>query len=449
MPLIIRLPVFLLFIALTISASLTPSAASEKKAKTTKRLPKKIKVPEGYIPVDPTKVEVNDNLYSTAELKLQEALVKDENFQGVVQFIRGEVLWTDTGKQPDPQFKTILKKGDALKIGADSFVKVVTQKRCIGVVYGPSTLTMPKSKEDDVWDIEDSTVRWICPGKSEEKLQIAKRPLTLFASEIFYRDNKLLVVKGEPQAENGSLEEKKLYVGKATQFRPLKKQPHPHQLWEMNQEISLPKESNLWDEPEKPRNYRFSLGPQLGYGPFQYGNGDIQGAIPNDIKGGRLTAYFHRNKKVYFLSLNSNERTTGARPVASGSNYVYTGSLNIDTISFGLRQTPENEWSYTYRVGIGGSELKPYYYNGGSSYNHTVTHGVLQLAFGADWILQIQGWEWLGFVITAEVQFTKSLGGARFKDNGYNPGDPLYSTLESNGFTSIDFMLHAAPLFYF
>lgn len=416
--------------------------------RTPKRLPKKIKVPEGYIPVDPTRVQVNDKLYNTAELKLQESLVKDENFQGVIQFVRGEVTWADSSQQPDPQFKSILKKGDALKVGPGSLLKIITHKRCIGVIYGPGEVSTPRSKEDDVWQLSDSSLRWNCPGKSEETLQIGKRPLTLFGSEIFYNNSKLIVIAGEPLAENGSLEEKKIYIGKSTQWRPLKNPPHIHTLWAMNQELTPPKESALWVEPEKPRKYRFSIGPQLGYGPFQYSNSDIQSAIPSDVKGARLTGYFHRDKDVYFLSINSTKRESGPR-AASGGSYAYSGRHEIDVLSLGKRFRPESDWSYTTRLGLGSSDLQPQYNNGSSFYSHSVNHTVAQIGLGVDKIFRFQGFEWLGLVISADLQFTQAIGSARFKDGNAPSGDPLYTTLEQNGFSSFEFLLHAAPLIYF
>lgn len=439
----------LILIVINFSFSSSFSAQENTKKKTVKRLPKKIKVPEGFIPIDPTQVKVNEQLYSTAETKLQEALVKDEKFQGVIQFVRGEVLWADTSRQPDPQFKSILRKGDVLKIGPNSFVKVISQKRCVGVVHGPSILSTAASKEDDVWQIEESTVRWVCPGKSEEHLRINKRPLTLFSSEIFYHKNKLLVVKGEPQAENGNLDEKKIYVGRNTQWRPLKNQPHIYDLWLMNQETPIPLESSPWEEPEKASRYRLSFGPQLGWGSFNYEDANIRDAIPKDIKGGRLTWYFHRdNKKVYSLSLNFKERASGVRST-SGSSYTYTGSLKTETLSFGWRLNPDRDWSYLARMGIGSGELRPEYNNGSSFYSHTVEYGVLELGFGVDRIFRIEGWNWLAFVLSGEIQLVKSLGNAKFKGNGPSSGDPLYSTLSTNGFSTFDFVVNAGPLIYF
>ncbi len=447
MPRLIWFALFL--VAFNFSFSSSFSAEEKTKKKTAKRLPKKIKVPEGFIPVDPSKVNVNDQLYTAAETKLQETLVKDEKFQGVVQFVKGEVLWADTSRQPDPQFKSVLRKGDVLKIGPNSFVKVISQKRCVGVVHGPSILSTAISKEDDVWQIEDSTIRWICPGKSEEHLRIGKRPLTLFASEIYFHKNKLLVIHGEPQAENGSLDEKKIYVGKSTQWRPLKTQPHIHDLWSLNREMPAPIESFPWEEPEKASLYRLSFGPQLGWGSFNYDDANIRDAIPKDIKGGRLTWYFHSDsKKVYSLSLNFKERASGVRST-SGSSYTYTGSLKTEVISFGWRLNPDREWSYTTRIGIGSSELRPEYNNGSSFYSHTVEHGVLELGFGVDRIFRIEGWNWLAFVLSGEIQFVKSLGNAKFKDNGFSGGDPLYSVLSSNGFSAFDFVVNAGPLIYF
>jgi hypothetical protein len=429
-----------------ISLSISPFA--ESKVKTVKRLPKKIKVPEGYIPVDPSVVDVNDKLYSSAEIKLQEALLKDEKFQGVVQFVRGEVLWADANRQPDPVFKSILRKGDALKLGQDSFVKIITQKRCIGVVYGPTTLTTGVSKEDDVWQVDESTVRWICPGKSEERLQIGKKALSLFSSEILYYKNKLLVLNGEPSGENGNLDPHKLYVGKGSSWRLVKNQPHIYDLWLMNKEVPIPKESEPWAEPDKKATYRLSVGPQVGGGSFSYGDSNIQDAVPSDLRGFRLTGYFHRDKKVYFLSMNSTERETGPR--SSSGGYNYSASYKADVINFGIRNNPENNFSYIARFGVGGSELRPAYDNGSSFYSHNVELTVLQLGFGADYIVQVPGWKWLGFVLTGEVQVTKSIGSPRFKGN-YTPsaGDPLYSALQSNGFSTFEVLVHAAPLIYF
>ncbi|OQW52183.1 MAG: hypothetical protein A4S09_09290 [Proteobacteria bacterium SG_bin7] len=439
---------FLILFALNFSISSDSLAQENAKKKISKRLPKKIKVPEGFIPVDPSKVNVSNQLYDVAETKLQEALVKDEKFQGVIQFVKGEVLWADTSRQPDPQFKSILRKGDVLRIGANSFVKIISQKRCVGVVHGPSTLSTAISKEDDVWQIEDSTVRWICPGKSEEHLRISKRPLTLFASEIYYHKNKLLVVSGEPQAENGSLDSKKVYVGKSTHWRPLRNQPHIHDLWSMNRETPAPVESQPWEEPEKATRYRFSLGPQLGWVTFNYEDANIRNAIPNDLKGGRITGYFYGEKKAYSLSFNFKERTSSAHS-SSGPNYNYTGSMKTEVISFGVRFSPDRDWSYTARIGVGGSELRPEYNNGSSFYSHIVQLGIVELGGGVDRVFRIEGWDWLAFILSGELQIVKSLGSAKFKDQGSSGGDPLYSVLEKNGFSSVDFVIHAAPLIYF
>lgn len=407
-----------------------------------KKLPKKIIVPEGFIPADPTKIKANERAFTEAEIEAQNILIKDQNFQGVIQFISGEVTWVDANQQPDPQYKTILKKGEALKVGNNSYVKIITHKRCIGIAYGPAVLTAPKSKEDDTWYLENASLRWICPGKSEEKLSIDNKPLTMYQGEIFYHKGKLLVIAGEPEATNNSLESKKLYSGKSAQWRALKNQPHEHALWQINQELPTPKESLIWSEPDKPRKYRFSFGPHLGAGFFNYNSDQIKDKIPSEFKGGRFAGYFHANKKVYTLSATFIEHDKNF------DNGQYS-QVQFNSINIGSRLDPDAAWSLNWRIGLGSTKLKTNYSDTNGSYGHALKYGLLTLAGGIDRIFTFHGWNWLGLIISAEAQLSTTLGAPEFEYSYGSALDPHKSTISNSALSSVDFIIHAGPLIYF
>ncbi len=415
-----------------------------------KVLPKKKDTPDGFVPGDPSQLAASEIAGSKQDL-LQQELIKDHRFEAIIQYVRGNVSWHEVQKKPDPGFKVLINRSDKLQVGENSLVKFITHKRCVAVVYGPAIITAPMSDEADAWSIQDGNLRWICEKKSEEKLLIQERPVSLFESEIFYFNKKLFVIRGEAQATNDTLTSPRIYTGRGREWLPPKSEQHPYDLWTFNNHLPAPKESYNWPEPKKPSLYRIEIGPFLGGGKFNHPTTEITDNTPSDLKGFRLTYFFHPDKspsKTYFFTVNHWDHDRSFQGTSfSGSSPIYAASTELTSINFGIRWDRER-WGYYARLGLGEHKLKAVYYIPSSSYQNDVEHDVATLAFGLDKIFQFESVNWFGLYMSGEVQFMRSISSAKTK-SAPAIGDTFYQRLTGVPISEMDLIIHAGPIFYF
>lgn len=433
---------------------------SKGKKKVTKKLPKKSQWPDGYLPLDPTMVAFVDGvpqIEGGAPEKINMALPTSD-FEGVVQFVSGDVTWEDEKKTPDPLFKSIIRRGDKLVLSKGSYIKVITQKRCIAVAFGPGTLDAPKSHEVSIWESNGTSLRWNCPSGQEEKIVIDDKPLTLFGGELFYHSAKLLMRAGEAQAQSGRLEATNLYNGKENFWVIAKNQPSPFDLYKFNQELPQPIESLKQEEPAKPARYRLSLTPMAGEGNIEHNTAQIRETASEGIEGGRIQVYFHTKKSTYFFAISeygqSDNQNYSCGPGCNPGNYA---ELEVFMLSFGQRFQRERSWSYFYRVGLGDVSLQYNIRNtvsgcGTNCYiQDRVKYDALTLGLGVDKIFNFyerKTLSWLGFMISAEFQYLTNGSEGRSKENHTSQAVER-DVIRQSGLHSMSMIFSLGPLFYF
>ncbi|MDZ4662446.1 MAG: hypothetical protein SGJ18_12600 [Pseudomonadota bacterium] len=428
-----------------------PAAVTPKKSKkVSKKLPKKHKMPEGFIPLDPSLVTFKDGVPqlegATEKIDMSSPA---SDFEGVVQYVSGEVDWVDPKKTPAPQFKSLVRRGDEFVLASGAYLKFITQKRCLAVAFGPGVVEAPKVDDVSIWQIKTTSLRWLCPLGHEEKIVIDGKPLTLFGGELLYHNKKLLMRSGEGQAQSGRLEATNIYKGKENYWVIVKNQPHPHDLWKINQELPQPKESGIQEEPIKPATYRLNVGLVLGGAGIEHDSAAIKDNAGEGLKGGRIQAYFHQKKHTYFLALTSFEQNQDQGLSSTGpKNYA---QVEVNTLSFGERFEPTRNWSFFYRVGLGEAALQFSVENSGCGSNcytnDKVTYNVLTAAGGVDRIFTFPKYKslsWVGVILSAEIQYMINTSKAKARG-----GSPLDSEIKNSGLSSMGLFVSVGPLFYF
>lgn len=106
-----------------------------------------------------------------------------------VQYVNGDVTNPNGEIGANKiSFKTLLLFGESIELSEKSYLKIVTNNKCVLVFYGPGLLQLPTNALDS-WDLTQMSTRAIC---KESKLQVklGKNQTELNNGEIFFHENK-------------------------------------------------------------------------------------------------------------------------------------------------------------------------------------------------------------------------------------------------------------------
>jgi len=217
---------------------------------------------------DKTIKEINENKISEQAIKKQK--VRSKKFAAVVQHIKGKAR--KKSSKDHLKFKDIIAAGESVKVGKNSILKIVSNSRCVGVIYGPAKFKAPDpdaSALDIAWDFSNGSIRWICQSGQRELVKVDDLNISVTGGEFIYDDNQLLVLADAVSANGQNLSEKTLYgvsLGKLLAITPKAK---TEDVWKFDQTLLKPKESHKLAKKDDsgeldPVTSRWILGAHIG-----------------------------------------------------------------------------------------------------------------------------------------------------------------------------------------
>lgn len=288
------------------------------------------------------------------------SLIDKDQFAAIVQFSEGSSMVAGTSAELD--FKDIVKFGQDIEVSNNSKLKLITQKRCIAILYGNTKLQSPKDKLAP-WIIKSGSARWICPEEKTENLVLIEAPLEIQNGEILFDKKFLIIFKDRVRSQVKELKTHLTYSHTNGKFLPLKDQPSESDIWKRDQKFPLPKESTRWkvDAPLNPSKFRVFLQPHMGIGGIHDWDKD-RDITEQQYKtnGGRLGVNFQVAEKhsiVAFLeyteSENQDSRNSSNGPVPVG---YFSNKIESFIAGVGLRHNYIEPASLYYYVGIARQE---------------------------------------------------------------------------------------------
>ncbi len=365
---------------------------------------------------------------STATPAVSDAPLVTENFAGLVQYTSGSP--ENTTSHAKLEFKDVLKFEQTLEIPKDSKIKIITQKRCIAVLYENSEIITPKDKLSP-WILKKGTARWICPEEKIEKIIFVSADIEIQNGEVLFDKKFLLIYKDQIKNKSKLLKTALVYALKGQRFLPLKDQPEAADIWKRDDKYPLPKESIRWvaEKPEPsidPNITRIYLqGLPIGIGGLHDWNHDRDFTEQNfENHGARLgTNFKFKNYSVmafveFFESANadSKQHSNGPSPVGYFSNRTESFIAAI-----GLRHDHLKAGSFYYYLGYARQELEVFArpdnlsdYKVRVVYNWNLVGGL-----GYQYILFPKSW--FSILLATEARFIQTLYRGSIKELSYPP----------------------------
>lgn len=262
---------------------------------------------------------------------LDSSLIDRDQFAAIVQFAEGKTTLVNSETSLD--FKDIVKFGQELEVAANSKIKLITQKRCIAILYANTKLQSPKDKLSP-WIVKSGSVRWICPEDKTESLTLLEAPIEIQNGEILFDKKFLIIFKDQVRSQSKDLKTQLTYSHVSGKLLPLKDQPTEADIWKRDQKFPLPKESIRWkaDAPVNPSKFRVYLQPHIGIGGVHDWDKDRDITEQKfEVTGARLGVNFQIAEKhsvIAFLEFSEAENQdaldemNGPAPIGYMSNRI-------------------------------------------------------------------------------------------------------------------------------
>lgn len=363
----------------------------------------------------------------------------EEKFAGIVQYTEGKLQY---------DFKDLITFDKTITIPKKSYMKVITQKRCIAVFYENSKIQSPIDKVSP-WKILSGNARWICPESKVEKVMYKDSELQVQNGEFLLANNELLSIRDSVLFDNKNLELNKIYVYKNSKWTLLDDQPEPYDLWEKHKKFPAPQESaHLKKEvPQDPYVARVFLNvAPIGISGF-YHHG-----LENKVSDYELETHFFRlgtnfpwkgRSVLVFLEYDETDgdnNNNGSTPIGAKDINVETATLGV-----GLRHSHVKSSSFYYFLGLSRINMRFHlhpdnltYHDGEITFpwNATAGAGYQKIFWAKSWMSLMVGWDF---------KITQSL--SKGNVDRYN-GPPLPKDPEDFA-TSYSTFLYLGPVFNF
>lgn len=345
-------------------------------------------------------------LGSFAHAQNSESLaIPEEKFAAIVQYANGKQEY---------DFKDLISFEKTITIPKDSYLKVVTQKRCIAVFYENTKVQTPKDRVSP-WEVISGAVRWICPEEKIERVAFKGSELQVQNGEFLLTGNQLAVLRNNVRSENKDLSTQTLYAVKNNKWLPLKNQPEAYDLWNKQEKYPAPTESSRLkaEKPQDPYVTRVFLnGVPLGIaGLYNHEWENHASDYSMETHGVRLGTNFPwKNKSVLvfleFIDIESSDNMDGMGPPPLGYKFVKSEGF---TLGLGLRHSHTKSSSFYYYLGLTHQKmfvhLRPDatdYYDAKIIYPYNATAGG-----GYHTIFWAKNW--ISLMIGADARITQSL----------------------------------------
>lgn len=322
----------------------------------------------------------------------------EEKFAGIIQFSKDNAEY---------DFKDIIEFGKAINVPKNSYIKIITQKRCIAVLYENTKVEAPADRVSP-WKVVSGDVRWICPEDKVERLLIKDLEVQVQNGELLLTGSQLLVIKNSVRIKEKDLNSNSVYIYKNKKFLLLKNQPDPYDIWTKQQKFPAPLES-LSVKVEKPQdpyvNRVFLTVAPVGFAGLYHH--EEENKVSNFEMGShafRLGVNFPwKNKSIYtFLEYNqgdSTEKNNNNQPIPVGTKSL---KFEATTLGLGLRHNHINSSSFYYYVGLTNQKvifhLRPEtnkFLDGKLKYNYNVTigGGYQKIFWPKNWVSLVIGFD--------------------------------------------------------
>jgi hypothetical protein len=369
--------------------------------------------------------------------------VSEEKFAAIVQYAEGKQGF---------DFKDLIGFNKTIEIPKDSYLKVITQKRCIAVFYENTKVQSPVDKVS-AWKVLSGSARWICPEARVEKIIYKEAEVQIQNGEFLLTNGQLTPFKNSVRFENNDLIVGTVYINKNNTWVPMSDQPDPYDLWKKHKKFPVPTESaqRNMEKPDDPYVTRLILNvAPIGVMGFYHHEQESQLSDTN-MQGHffRLGVNFPwRNKSVLtFLEYDEtdgdNNKNNGMGPPPVGEKSI---RLDGPMLGIGLRHSHVSSSSFYYYLGFSRLTMKfdshpapTSFYNGEILYPYNVAAGGgYQKIFWAK--------NWISLMLGVDLKITQSLTQGKVENFNTPPGNT--ADLRS-AMTSYSGFVYLGPVFNF
>jgi hypothetical protein len=356
----------------------------------------------------------------------------EEKFAGIVQHTKGAPISSKGDKKKNLDFKDLIYFSETISVPKSARLKLITQKRCVAVLYENASVVSPKDKNEP-WEIKKGPVRWICPENRLEKFIYENSEFSIQNGEFLFYDNRLVPFRDQVLVEHKPLLKRTVYEFKNGAWTVLKDQPEAFALWQTDQSYTPPTESsrNNAQKPEDAHVIRIFanyLGGSSGI--TNYGSGERLSAYNMKGEGLRLGTNFPLKNKSLLVFLDFFEAENPGYHKGSNSGPDPIGTKSIHTESFtaavGLRKNHFQTGSYYGYLGLTNLKYDFHTRKDNFDYDSAKLEYKFAVTGGIGYQKIFFSKSWLSLMAGAELRLTQSLtdGDATNYNNGIANGNP-------------------------
>lgn len=366
-------------------------------------------------------------------------VLESNKFFGFVQFVNGEGEWGTASEyeaSKSPKFGDIFHLGQTLKMTSrKSVIKVVDERFCVLISYGKSEWEAPATISGQ-WRIKTENLRIICPESADGKeFLVGDTRVKMTGGEVFFHEDELLVVKGKAEVNGQEWEAKALLEKEGSQWQAVERASE-YKMWRVHRELSLPKESLLWEKPETKTRRRWILS-------LMNGGGQVKHDESSDLDNDNLEAYGLMLQTQWpwrshsliaalrFQGLDVNRGDTGGGFVSNSDKVDYRTDFMFEA-DLGIRWWHEKSWSFYGRFGLGYTNMRAIAnfccsqgFGEPVFFEAKYLYGIATVGIEKIWLQNWLGWErigWRGLHTGLELSLGRSFVVSESRTDAFNQG---------------------------
>lgn len=271
---------------------------------------------------------------------------------GMAQYQEGSVDWPEDrpGRKP-VGFQTLFRQGDRIVLkDEDSLIKIVTDRLCTGIAYGPGTVDAPAGTGEP-WILKAAGARWLCPHGESEDILLNGAPLEIEGGEIVFHRNRLLIRADLVKTAGAPLPNGVLHERGEPGWVAVEPQPNEYEKWRHNESLRLPKEGLRFDRPSRDFRHRliFSLG--FGGGGLKHEASELEA---EDMEFSAASIQYQRQWGDRSLILGAN--VSWLEQGEEDENFFGPTSPKSDLEMFGIdagiRWNHQRTWAFFTKLGL-------------------------------------------------------------------------------------------------
>ncbi len=365
--------------------------------------------------------------------------INEEKFTAIVQYSKGNTQYN---------FKDVILFDETIEVPKGSYLKVITQKRCVAVFYENTRVHTPANKTSP-WEVINGSARWICPEQKIERVVYKDSELQVQNGELLLLNDELAVVRDSVLFNNRMLKPKTIYRYMNAKWLPLRNQPDPYFIWRKNRSFDPPIESSLHslEKPHDPFVTRVFLNvAPIGMSGIYHHNWESQFSEHRmDTHAFRIGTSFPYKNKSWFVFLEHSKAEEDDHKgyfTPIGARHL---SFEQTTLAVGLRHSHIKSTSSYYYVGFTRQELE---------YGMNTQFGGLDAEILYPYNLSVGGgyqkifWpkSWISLMVGVDLKITQSLsqGKLRFFYQPWNSNENPRGAI-----TQFSSFVYLGPVFNF